>query len=157
MQFNRLNRAVALYNIQYVCPPLATVVINFYRTPARLFVTGAMELHSHEGTTQGCPLAMAFYAVSTIPLISKCRDTPPDEDCPAAKQTWYAEDAAAGGLLRSLRVFWDLLILHGPKYGYHPKPSKTFLVVKPGLYEEAVRTSRWRTTLWSSHAFSKRV
>ena len=139
MHFNRLNRAVALYNIQYVCPPLATVVINFYRTPARLFVTGGMELHSHEGTTQGCPLAMAFYAVSTIPLISKCRDTPPDEDCPAAKQTWYADDAAAGGLLRSLRVFWDLLILHGPKYGYHPKPSKTFLVVKPGLYEEAVR------------------
>ena len=137
--FNRLNRAVALHNIQYICPPLATVVINFYRTSARLFVTGGMELHSLEGTTQGCPLAMAFYAVSTIPLIAKCRDTPPNEECPAAKQTWYADDAAAGGLLKSLRVFWDLLILHGPKYGYHPKPSKTFLVVKTGQYDLAVQ------------------
>ena len=112
MHFNRLNRAVALYNIQYVCPPLATVVINFYRTPTRLFVTGGM--HSHEGTTQGCPLAMAFYAVSTIPLISKCRDTPPDEDCPAAKQTWYADDAAAvvcSGLFASSGIFWFCMAL----------------------------------------------
>ena len=27
--FNSLNRAVALHNIQYTCPPLATIVINF--------------------------------------------------------------------------------------------------------------------------------
>ena len=73
--FNRLNRAVALQNVQHTCPPLATIAINFYRTSSRLFVTGGMELSSEEGTTQGCPLSMALYAVSVIPLINKCRDT----------------------------------------------------------------------------------
>ena len=66
--FNRLNRGVALHNIRFICPALATAVINFYRTPARLFVTGGMELSSQEGTTQGCPLLMAFYALSVVPL-----------------------------------------------------------------------------------------
>lgn len=42
--FNRLNRTVALHNVQYTCPPLATIALNFYRTPSRLFVTGGMEL-----------------------------------------------------------------------------------------------------------------
>ncbi len=51
--FNRLNRAVALHNIRYTCPPLATVLLNFYRSPSRLFVSGGMELSSEEGTTQG--------------------------------------------------------------------------------------------------------
>ena len=33
--FNRLNRAVALHNVQYICPTFATVLINTYRTPAQ--------------------------------------------------------------------------------------------------------------------------
>ena len=36
--FNRLNREVALHNIQYTCPPLATILGNIYRVPSRLFV-----------------------------------------------------------------------------------------------------------------------
>ena len=135
--FNRLNRAVALHNIQYTCPLLATTIINFYRTPARLFVTGEMELSSEEGTTQGCPLAMAMYAVCTVPLIDVCRGSQSLVDCDAAMQAWYADDAAAGGRLRALRLFWDLLIQYGPSYGYFPKPCKTFLVIKPQLREEA--------------------
>ena len=31
--FNRLNRKVALHNIQYLCPSLSTVLINTYRIP----------------------------------------------------------------------------------------------------------------------------
>ena len=67
--FNRLNRAVALHNVQYTCPPLATIAINFYRTSSRLFVTDGMELSSEEGTTQGCPLSMALY------ICNQCRST----------------------------------------------------------------------------------
>ena len=44
---------------------------------------------------------------------------------------WYADDTAAGGNLKTLRKFWYILVQHGPAYGYFPKPSKTFLVVKP--------------------------
>ncbi len=52
--FHRLNRAVAIHNIRYICPPILT---NTYRSPSCLFVTGGMELSSEEGTTQGCPLS----------------------------------------------------------------------------------------------------
>ena len=39
--FNNLNRSVALINIQYVCPPIATIIINCYRQNAELFVGGS--------------------------------------------------------------------------------------------------------------------
>ena len=129
--FNRLNRAVALHNIRYTCPPLATILTNIYRAPSRLFVTGGLELSSAEGATQGCPLSMAMYALSVVPLINKCQNVLSTDDLTGAVQVWYADDAAAGGNLKPLRKFWDILVQHGPAYGYFPKPSKTFLVVKP--------------------------
>jgi hypothetical protein len=71
--FNTLNRRAALHNIRIICPPFATILINWYRTPARLFVAGGMELASQEGTTQGCPLAMQMYALGVVPLIDRLR------------------------------------------------------------------------------------
>ena len=65
--FNSLNRECALLNIRFVCPPLATVLINTYRNATELFV-GGNTLFSAEGTTQGDPLAMPMYAMATIPL-----------------------------------------------------------------------------------------
>jgi len=52
-------------------------------------------------------------------------------------QSWYADDSQAAGKLRALRKWWDTLVLNGPPIGYFPKPSKTFLVVKKGLLEQA--------------------
>ena len=60
---------------------------------------------------------MAMYAVCTVPLIDACHGSQSPVDCDAALQTWYADDAAAGGRLRALCLFWDLLIQHGPSYG----------------------------------------
>ena len=48
------------------------------------------------------------------------------------KQIWYADDAGAGGKIRSLRQWWDKLENEGPAVGYLPNPSKTWLVVKEG-------------------------
>ena len=54
--FNCLNRAAAIHNIQILCPRVATYIINTYREPSRLFVSGkngqTFELLSQEGTTQ---------------------------------------------------------------------------------------------------------
>ena len=57
--FNALNRAAALHNIRVLCSTLATYMINTYRQPARLFITGDEELISAEGTTQG---ALSIYS-----------------------------------------------------------------------------------------------
>ena len=46
--FNRLNHAVALHNIWYTCPTLATILTNIYQALSHLFVAGGMELSSEE-------------------------------------------------------------------------------------------------------------
>ena len=48
-----------------------------------------------EGTTQGDPLAMAMYAIGTLPLIRRLSNS--------VTQVWYADDAAAAGSLKNLR------------------------------------------------------
>ena len=107
-------------------------MINSYRHHASLFVGGAVLL-SQEGTTQGDPLAMAMFALATIPLIqmlSTARE--------GSKQAWFADDAASGGCLESLRDWWDALVEKGPAFGYYPNAIKTFLVVKSDRRERAV-------------------
>ena len=86
--FNALNRKAALHNISIICPSLAQTLINTYRAPVRLFITGSCEIASTEGTTQGDPLAMGMYALAITPLIDRLRAS-----CPEVHQAWYADDA----------------------------------------------------------------
>ena len=51
-----------------LCPPLATILTNAYRSASFLFIDGT-SLLSQEGTTQGDPLSMPIYAVSVVPVI----------------------------------------------------------------------------------------
>ena len=127
--FNSLNRETALRNIQYLCPPLAKIIINTYREDAALFVDNKTIL-SQEGTTQGDPLAMAMYAVAITPLINMIQNND-------TTQVWYADDATAGGSLLGLRRWWDTLLDKGPSFGYFPNPKKTCLVVKEGAIDAA--------------------
>ena len=76
--FNSINRKAALHNINVSCPSLAQVLINTYRAPVRLFITGSGEISSTEGTTQGDPLAMSIYALAITPLINQLRSHYPD-------------------------------------------------------------------------------
>ena len=130
--FNRLNRKVALHNIQEICPYLHTYLSNHYQAPASLFVSNTdcnfISLDSEEGCTQGDVSAMSFYALGIKPLVSDlaqyCCST---DNC---QQSWYADDSGAIGRLLYIRRWWDRLILLGPKYGYFPKPSKTVLLLK---------------------------
>ena len=49
--FNALNRRVTLLNSQVVCPPMALLLINTYRTPAQLVTPLGEMILSTEGTT----------------------------------------------------------------------------------------------------------
>ena len=126
--FNSLNRAVALQNIQHLCPVFSTVLINTYCSPAALFVDGDV-LYSNEGTTQGDPLAMPFYALATLPLICKLSKS--------VVQAWYADDAYACGELHDLHLWWDQVLQFGPPFGYFPNAEKTWLVVKEQFLDHA--------------------
>ena len=129
--FNRVNRQAALWNVQYTCPPLKHMLANFYRSPTRILMNneGSFELLSREGTTQGCPLAMAMYALALIPLTRQLQSS--------CKQVWYADDASGCDKLENLKAWFDLLLEIGPRYGYYPSPDKCILVVRPQLADKA--------------------
>ena len=128
--FNLLNRQVALCNITTICPSIATVLINTYRREAELFVDSET-LYTREGTTQGDPLAMVFYALATFPLIKACQISE------LAGEVWFVHDATGGGSLTALCSWWDKLVTLGPNFDYHPNGDKTWLVVKDGLEDAA--------------------
>ena len=78
---------------------------------------------SSEGTTQGDPLAMAMFAIATILLIHRLKESS------SASQVWFADDATAGGELRSLKEWWDELEQIDPDFGYFADASKSWLIV----------------------------
>ena len=70
--FNSLNHRAALLNMFHLCPPLATILTNTYRSASQLFIDGS-SLLSQEGTTQGDPLAMPMYAIGIVPVIQQLK------------------------------------------------------------------------------------
>ena len=121
--FNAMNRQAALHNIQYSCPELSTFLHNIYGCQAELFLPNSDEtILSEEGTTQGGPESMGFYATSMIPLSTKSA---------GVKKLFYADDGSGGAKLDCLKVWWDSLKREGPPLGYFPYPLKSWLITKP--------------------------
>jgi len=75
-----------------------------------LFIDGR-QLLSTERTTQGDPLTMVMYAISVLPLINALHECD-------VNQTWFADDATAGGSLNDLCGWWSKFVILGPAYGY---------------------------------------
>ena len=71
--FNQINRAVAMHNIRITCKKIALYIIKTYRSPSRLLIAGGGEISSQAGTTQGDPLAMPWYAINTVHMITSLR------------------------------------------------------------------------------------
>ena len=126
--FHSLNRKAALVNIHSLCPSLAIVATNTYRGDAALFIDGET-VYSREGTTQGDPLAMSIYGIAILPLIQKLQGS--------YRQLWFADDASAGGKITPLKDWWTRMQSIGPSFGYHPNPSKTWLLTKEQHLETA--------------------
>ena len=125
--FNSINRQALLHNIQYICPVIHTFVYNCYNVPTRLFIIGGKEIKSTEGTTQGDPTAMATYALGLVPLLECLLNSEPEHK---PKMVAFADDLTGAGNLADLHSWWHQLLNIGPKYGYFPKPSKSYIIVK---------------------------
>ena len=77
---------------------------------------------STEGKTQGDPLAMAMFALASVPFIRKVSSE-------GATQAWFADDASSGGKVGPIRSWWDRLVVYGPRFGYYPNAIKTVIEV----------------------------
>ena len=138
--FNSLNRKAALVNIHSLCPSLAIVATNTYRGDAALFIDEET-VYSREGTTQGDPLAMSIYGIAILPLIQKLQGS--------YRQLWFADDASAGGKITQLKDWWTRMQSIGPSFGYHPNPSKTWLLTKEQHWRLPRRSLR--IAIYTSH------
>ena len=105
---------------------------NCYAISARLFIIGGKELRSREGKTQGEPTSMAAYALDLTPLLDHLQSVKR-----SVKYVVFADDLTGAGNLEEIKIWWDTLITEGPKYGYYPKPSNSFLIVKQHYKEYA--------------------
>ena len=78
---------------------------------------------STEGTTQGDPLAMAMFALASVPLIRKV-------SLEGVTQAWFADNASSGGQVGPVRSWWDRLVVYGPRFGYYPNALKAVIIAK---------------------------
>ena len=125
--FNSLHRETALDTVAKKCPAFHRFLSNTYQAPTHQYISGSSSgecIMSEEGCTQGDNCAMAFYSISTCPIIEELKNTS------NASQVWYADDCTGGGTLDELKDWWLNLCNIGPQYGYYPNPSKTVLIVK---------------------------
>ena len=97
------------------------------------FISGGGQIKSSEGTTQGDPLAMAAYGIGITPLFQMIRRGVD------IKQVAFADDLAGAQILINLKKWWENIEKFGPMLGYFPKASKSWLIVKPNLVDEAKR------------------
>ena len=123
--FNQMNRAMAMHNIRITCKEIALYIINTYRSPSRLFISDEGEIFPQEGTTQGDPLAIPWYAINSNHMISSLRAS-----IPQVKQVWLADDSAGGGSIESLYKWYKSLCEEGRKFGYIVNGAKSWLIVK---------------------------
>ena len=134
--FNSINQKVMLHNLNFICPISTKYITNCYITPARLFLIGGGKILSKEGTTQGDLTAMGAYTVGILPLIHFPLEFVSITHL-SAKEVAFADSYTVAGKPASFRDYSEKLTVLGPKYGYFPKASKSYLIVKEDKLGEA--------------------
>ena len=128
--FNEINRVGIMWKVRHLWMSVAHVVFNCY-CKWSLFVLRNRNrkssfLHSKEGVTQGCPLAMITSRIVVLPLIKNIK-----WEIPNITHTWYGDNTGASGTFTIIETYFNFLTCQGPGRGYYPKPSKSVLFVHP--------------------------
>ena len=58
-----------------------------------------------------------------------------------AKEVAFADDFSVADSLNIIKDYWEISTAIGPKYGYFPKPTKSYLVAK--------QKRRWNCKMYS--------
>ena len=127
--FNSINRKVMLHNLKFICPIIATSIINCYALPSSLYIAGGGEILSSEGTTQGDPTALGAYALGILSLIKFLFEFVNLNEMNSTEGA-FADDFFVACSLNSVKDCWDKLTAIVSKYRYFPKPTKSYLIAK---------------------------
>ena len=127
--FNSINRKVMLHYLKFICPIVATYKFNCYATPSSLSIAGGGEILSSEETTQDDPRAMGAYVLGILPLIKFLLQFFNLNEM-NVKKAVFADKFSLAGSLNSIKDYRDELTAISPKYGYFPKPAKSYLIGK---------------------------
>ncbi len=65
-----------------------------------------------------------------------------------------SDDASGSGTIFSLRQWWDQINILGPKFGYFPNPSKTWLLAKSATTAFAGALQPWVLPCGFSNLFN---
>ena len=118
-----------LNNLKFICPIIAIYIINCYAASSVLFTVALGEVLSSEGTAQGDPTAMEAYALGILLSIKFMLEFINLNEM-NAKDVIFADDFSVARNLNDIKDYWDKLTAIGPKYGYFPKPTKSYLIAK---------------------------
>lgn len=129
--FNEISRRAMLWTVRHLWPSGSRFVFNCYRhSGISVLRRGDHQdcyiIPSSEGCTQGDPLGMVAYGLTTVPLIKHLRELEPE-----VLQPWYADDGAMGGPASKVGRLMEKLQELGPLRGYYPEASKSVLVSHP--------------------------
>ena len=84
---------------------------------------------------------MAAYALGVTPLVHFLHEYVSLNNR-RYKELAFPDDFTITGKIEGIRSYWELLQQVGPFYGYFPKPSKSYLMVKEQYLEKAIDTFR---------------
>ena len=138
--FNAVKHELFLHNVSVICPEIVVFVRNCYSLPSRLFIIGGSELKPCEGTTEGDTAVMAIYAIAIIPLLLMLVDQAEQLPGKRTKSVAYVDNFTSAGSITNLLHWWNTLTTLGPLFGYYPKPTKCWLIVKPPMKDITLKT-----------------
>ena len=78
---------------------------------------------------------MGVYAIAIIPMILMIVDITRKID--DSTKTAAYDDVSAAGKIIQLKNWWKKLCILGPKFGYYPEASKSWLIVKEKAKQRA--------------------
>ena len=94
------------------------------------------EILSKEGTTQGDPTSMEVYVLGSLPMLHSLLDFVLTNN-PQTREVAFDDDLTVAGKIANIKNFWEKLATIGPKYGYFPKSTKSYLIVTKNCLKDA--------------------
>ena len=138
--FNSINRNFFLHNVTIICPAISMYVKNCYSLHSQLFIKGANKIRFCEGATQGDLIAIVVYTIAIILMILKIVDITSKID-DSTETADYVDDVTAAGKFIQLKNYWKTFCMLGPRFGYYPEESKSWLIVRKKVSNPYSRSS----------------